>query len=339
MELKKNSGLTNDIIFIDGLWGSGKSLLGPIVSGMDRVEKVKVEHIYEYVAILSHLEKISPDAVSWMLKTYGDLSQYNNIIGREVNLRWNDDSGLAVNPNMFTYIKRLFKGEGDHKITEINDNNIALNVMSHMLMLVPNPIFDTYGDRVKIIEIVRHPLYMVPHWVAFMERFDSPRNFTASFHFKGVKIPWFVAGWENEYIEASKIDKILICIIRLYEWLEDSTMNNLENGNQILTLSFENLVMSPSKPLQELEDFLGRKHYPRLTSLLRKQKVPRATISQGRGHAAYGWNNNSDKSEAQVYEQNFKLIKTNGTSENVDNFLKLIEKYNKTHPSILEKFQ
>ena len=339
MLINKVESLTNDIIFIDGLWGTGKSLLGPIVSGMDRVEKVKIEHIYEYVAILSYLEKINPDATSWMLKTYGDLSQYNNLIGREVNLRWNDDSGLSINPNMFVYIKRLFKGEGDQKVIEINENNIALNVMSHMLMLVANPIFDTYGDRAKVIEIVRHPLYMVRHWLAYLERFDSPREFTVSFEHKGIKIPWFVAGWEDEYIEANTIDKVLICIIKLYAWLDDSIDKASTNGNQILTLSFENLVMTPDKPLKEIESFLGRKHCPRLTALLRKQKIPRKTISQGKGHAAYGWNKDSDKSEAQVYEQNLKFIKTNGTSENVSNFLKLIESYNKKYPSILGKFQ
>ena len=339
MNLEETSSLTNDIIFVDGIWGTGKSLLGPIISGMDRVEKVKIEHIYEYVSILGYLGKMAPDAVPWMLKTYGDLSQYNNVIGREVNLRWNDDSGLATNPNMFSYIKRLFQGEGDHKIIEINDNNIALNIMSHMLMLVPNPIFETYGNRVKVIEMVRHPLYLVRHWISYMERFDSPREFTISFQYKGTKIPWFVAGWEDEYFEANAMDKILICIIRLYEWLNNSTQKMLLNGNQILTLSFESLVMSPDNPLKEIENFLGRKHYPRLASLLRKQKIPRKTISQGKGHPAYGWHKDFDSSEAQIYEQNLKFVMSNGSSENVNRFLRLIENYNLNFPSVLKKFQ
>lgn len=339
MLINKVKSLTSDIIFIDGLWGAGKSVLGPIVSGMERVEKVKIEHIYEYVAILSYLEKIQPDAASWMLKTYGDLSQYNNLIGREVNLRWNDDSGLSINPNMLVYIKRLFKGEGDKKFIEINENNIALNVMSHMLMLVANPIFDTYGDRVKVIEIVRHPLYMVMHWFTFLERIDSARVFTLSFQYKGVRIPWFVAGWEDEYVEANTMDKVLLCLIKLYAWLENSTDKATAGGNQVLTLSFESLVMFPSKPLQEVEIFLGRKHYPKLTSLLRKQKIPRKTISEGKGHAAYGWTNNSDKSEAQIYEQNLKFVRDNGTEGNISNFLKLIESYNTRYPSILTEFQ
>jgi hypothetical protein len=338
MELENNN-LTNDIIIIDGLWGVGKSLLGPIISGMENVEKVKIEYIYEHVATLHYLEKINDDAASWMLKTYADSSQYNNLIGREVNLRWSDDSGLAINPNALVYIKRLFASDGDHKIVEINTNNIALNIMSHLLMLTPTPIFNAYGDRVKIIEIVRHPLYMVKHWCAYLERFDSPREFTVSFNYKNEKVPWFAKGWEYEYIKANTVDKALLCISRLYSLLDSETEKAISNGNNILTISFENLVMAHDEPLKKIESFLGRKHYPKLSELLRKQKIPRKTISQGKGHASYGWNMDSDKSEAQVYEQNLKYIKNNGTSENVNNFLKLIESYNIKYPSILAKFQ
>lgn len=340
LSLEKPNPLKNDIIIVDGLWGTGKSLLGPIVSGMERVEKFKIEHVYEYVCILRHLDKISPDAAGWMLETYADLSQYNNMIGREVNLRWSDDSGFANNPNSFQYIKRMFGDEGDQIIADVNDNNIALNVMSHMLMLVADPIFEAYGDRAKIIEIVRHPLYMVRHWHAYLQKFDSPREFTVSFNYKGNKVPWFASGWEDEFIEANTMDKALCSIIKLYEWLDSSTKKAVANGDNVLSLSFESLIMTPDEPLQQLESFLGRKHYPKLSAILRKQKIPRKTVSQGKGHAAYGWSKeDSDKNEQQVYAQHLEFVKTSGSSGNVDKLLKLIETYNGKYPSVLSQYQ
>ena len=51
MFLEKKLNLKNDIIFIDGLWGTGKSILGPIIGGMQKVEKFKLEHIYEYISV------------------------------------------------------------------------------------------------------------------------------------------------------------------------------------------------------------------------------------------------------------------------------------------------
>ena len=47
ISLRKFNPFADDIIFIDGLWGTGKSLLYPIVSGMEGVEKAKAEHVYD----------------------------------------------------------------------------------------------------------------------------------------------------------------------------------------------------------------------------------------------------------------------------------------------------
>ena len=39
LELAKVHPFTHDVVFIDGFWGSGKSLLAPIMSGMRGIEK------------------------------------------------------------------------------------------------------------------------------------------------------------------------------------------------------------------------------------------------------------------------------------------------------------
>jgi hypothetical protein len=44
--LEKFHQLTNDIIIVDGFWGSGKSLLNPIVSSMQCVEMVRFDPVY-----------------------------------------------------------------------------------------------------------------------------------------------------------------------------------------------------------------------------------------------------------------------------------------------------
>lgn len=339
LQLKKFYPLENDIIFVDGLWGSGKSLLSPIVNNMEKVEMVKLEMVFEYTCIMRHLEQISPAAASFFLQSYADDSQYSNLIGRHTNLRWNDDSGLANNPNKLRCIKRLFGGEGDQKIDEINKNNIALHIMSHMIMLVADPLFDVYGDRLTLVEVVRHPLYMVKHWHSYFQRFDSPRELTVCIDHKGNKVPWFAAGWADEFVESTLMDRALISIVRLCGWLEDAIEKATAKGNRVLTLSFESLAMTPSEPLQQLDVFLGRKHHPNLSSILCKEKIPRLQISQGKGHSAYGWVKNDNKSEGQAYVQNFDFVRAHGSPEHVNNLLKLIETYNVKYPSILAKYQ
>mgnify|MGYP000117562632 FL=1 len=120
MKIEKNSTFENDIIFVDGLWGTGKSILGPIISNMHEVEKIKSESIYEYMSWLNQLGKIDEDAAVWMMRTYADSSQYHNRIGREINSRWSDDTGLKQVINKWDYIKRLFGKEGNDFVNEIN---------------------------------------------------------------------------------------------------------------------------------------------------------------------------------------------------------------------------
>jgi len=337
--LNKFLPLTNDIIFIDGLWGSGKSVLGPIVNGMERVEMFKLEMIYEYISIMRHLNQITPEAATFFLQSYADDSQYSNSIGRHINLRWGDQSGFMNNPKKIRTISRLFGGEGEYKINEINKDNIALHIMPHMIMLAPDPIFEAYGERLKLIEIVRHPLYMVKHWFYYLERFESTKELTVSINHKGEKVPWFALEWADEFVEANLMDRVLISLIKLSLWLDESIQKTIAKGHKILVLNFESLVLSPQEPLEKLGDFLGRSHHPNLRSIMRKEKIPRLQISQGKGFASYGWKQNKKESEAEAYAQNLAFVKAKGSSEYINNFMDLIADYNKKHPSSLSNYQ
>ncbi len=337
-ELKKNKTLKNDIIFVDGLWGSGKSLIAPIVCAMSGVEKQKFEHIYEYLCVLRHLNKIDIDAAETLLKIYADLSQYNNLIGREVNLRWSDVSGPANNLNSFRYIRRMFGREGDKVLEEINHQNLALNILSHIIMPVANPLIQAYGSRLKIIEIVRHPVYMVQHWSSYLSRFDSEREFTICFEHKGQKIPWFAHTWQNKFIDMSVMDRSLSSIIFLYELLFKSLNNLNDKSNNIMVISFESLVMNTNKELQRLENFLGRSHSSKINKILKQQKIPRNILTQGKAQVGYGWKKSTSVSEKQEYDDQFQYIRKNASKNVLLEFNELIIKYNKNWPSILSNY-
>lgn len=338
MRLEKRSTFSNDILFIDGLWGTGKSLLGPIISGMARVEKVKIESLYEYVSWLFHLGKIDEDGALWLLRTYADGSQYHNTIGREVNLRWSDDSGLKNAPDKLKIIRRLFGAEGDFKVDEINRDNLAFCAMSHMLMLTPGLLPLAYGDRIKVIEMVRHPLYMVGHFAAYLKRFESPREFTMAFYHEDVKVPWFAKGWEAEFVRANPTERAVLCIARLYPWLDGKIAGSQVSGLAVLDLSFEEAVFETGNMLRKLEQFTGRAHHHGIASLLKKQMLPRDTICKGKGHAQYGWSK-SDKSEARMYADMMTLLRENCSDALQGEMRQLIAWYNKRYPSRLGQFE
>lgn len=338
MNLEKRNSFTNDILIIDGLWGSGKSMLAPIISGMHDVEKIKIDSIYEYISWLFELGKIEKDAAIWMLGTYVDMSQYHNVIGREVNLRWRDDSGLKFAPDKLKLIKRLFGSEGDHKAEEISSKNIGLCVMSHMLMLAPDLLYPAFNSRVKVIEMVRHPLYMLEHFNAYLSRFDSPREFTMSIYHRGIKVPWFAGSWKDEFVNSSPIERSILCIVRLYRVLFDQIDISRSNGLAVLDVSFEQLVFDPNPVLSSLEAFIGRSHHQSISSILKRQKIPREIIAQGRGHSSYGWVN-SGNSEGDFYLRLFKMAQDCSNAKLLQEFNDLIYLYNMRYPSALSQFE
>ena len=337
MKLERRDGFLNDIILIDGFWGSGKSILGPIISGMARVEKVKIESVYEYVSWLFSLKKIEKDAAIWLMRTYADCSQYHNVIGREVNLRWSDDTGLKNIPDKIRYVKRLFGGEGDLMANKINTTNIAFSVMSHKLMLTPELLLPAFGKRGRVIEMVRHPLYLVRHFATYLERFDSHREFTMSYYYENVKVPWFVDGWEVEYINASSVERAVMCITHLYPLLESKITEAKASGLSILELSFEEMVFETEETVSKLESFIGRSHHPRIGSILRDQMIPRETIFRGRGHKSYGWQQ-TNKSEHLVYKEQLQLVQSSCSPELQAKLYQLIRWYDHVYPSVLANY-
>jgi hypothetical protein len=338
MNLEKRNTFKNDIIFLDGMWGTGKSLLGPIVSGMDRVEKFKIETIYEYISWLHHLKKIDVNGALWMLRTYTDNSQYHNTIGREVNLRWQDDSGLKNAQEKLKLVYRLFGEEGDSKVEKINSDNIAFCAMSHLLMLTPELLTLAYGKRIKVVEMVRHPLYMVNHFSAYLARFESPREFTMSFYHEDTKVPWFAQEWAEKFVCSNTTERAVLCISRLFSWLDRKIESARASGLAVLVLNFEEVVFQPQITLHKLETFLDRRHHPRIPTILKRQKIPRETISQGKGHSTYGWTR-SGKSEGDMYSELWAQVQAFCSEELQHDLNKTIVWYNEKYPSPLSQYQ
>ena len=337
--LEKFHPLTNDIIIVDGFWGSGKSLLNPIVSSMENVEMVKFDVIYEYVCTLLHLGQITPSAAAFLLQSYSDDLQYSNLIGRNSNLRWRDQTGFSQNPHKIRTLRRLFSPEGDARIQEIDVKNIALFVMTHHVMSISDPLYSVFGDRLKFIEIVRHPLYLVRHWYSYLSRFDSKKELTPSINVSGVKVPWFAVSWSDLYIGATIIDRALLSIVHFYENLERTIDDKTFHSNKMLIKSFESMVFDPQEGIVEISNFLGRSHHARIKKIMRKEKIPRSVISKGKGYKSYGWESKSQLSEKAAYSELTHFVEANATPAVFQSFEQIISRYNVRFPSTLSIFE
>ena len=335
LEFDHPNSFTNDIIVVNGFWGGGKSVVTSIIGSMSGVEKKKIEHVYEYVCIAHEAGKMSADAATAFLKICADLSQYNNLIGREINLRWDDDSGFRNNPGSFVYLKRLFKKSGDGIPIEINSKNLALLIATHELISVSNLLFNSYGSRLKLIEVVRHPIHLFNNVYDYTASFERSREFTLSYKLKGVKIPWFAEEWAEEFAAASVTDRALLSIARVQKLMIDSINEHASLGKNFLVLAFEDTVLDTQTALIQLEQFLGRKRTKLTGRVMRQQALPRARISAGKSTSPFSFNSETSKSESQIYEQIVETVTDTGSLSAIKEFRDAIAVYDSRWPSPL----
>ena len=330
--------IAHQFVFLDGMTGTGKTMMAPILSTLARVEVQRIEHIYEYTCGLAHLGRLTPDGAQVLLRMYGDLAAYNVMIGRETNFRWKDLSGVLSNPGGWRYARRLFESDGDAVVERICREQPILQIVSHQVFGISAPMFEAFGDRLTVVEMVRHPLYLLRHWHSYISRHGAdPRDFTIWIDAGGEFVPWFAAGWEDAYLRANAMDKVIRCIERLTELAGQALAALGDAGSRVLIVPFERFVTNPEPYLARVEQQLRTTRTPATTRELRRQKVPRRLTTDGRDldiYRRYNWQPpDRDASEAAQLRKEWAFAAAEATPDGLARLEALCDRYEKGHLS------
>ena len=214
IKLIRNHHLTKNLLVLDGLSGTGKTMMSAILQSFDRVENGRFIYDLEYISISSYLGAHRSDSVESLLDLIIDWKLYDNLISREVNFRPSDLSTIFKHPNWFEYIKRLLQDDGASVIERIEKKNPIMMIITHQLMLAMEPLIQQFKNRIKVVEMVRHPYYLLDHWIASGDIFArTPRDFTVWIDDgQGAPVPWFAQGWRDSYWSLSKFDRAVLSI-------------------------------------------------------------------------------------------------------------------------------
>jgi hypothetical protein len=320
MTVHRHVSLGQDILFLDGLTGTGKTMMVSILGSFDRVELVRFEHSYEYLFILSYLELLDAESASSLASLYADLATYNSHIGREVNLRPSDLSGAYGNSKLLLTLARLFRKDGPSVAVDIARNRPILNVLTHQALGVLGPAFESLGRRLRVVEMVRHPLFLIEHWYSYVDRFGNDAlDFTVWIKNREV-MPWFAYGWEVEYQELNKMDRVIYSIHRLTEMAE-ATVARLpaERRDQVLLVPFEKFVLDPDPFLAQIAQLIGSNRGPGTSRAMRRQKVPRTAVLAGPRkpiYERYGWKfGKSEVSASDELERRMEFVEKRASPE------------------------
>jgi len=210
-EVVRRPSMTEKIVLIDGQAGCGKTMLSPIVASLDRVELLTFPFGIEHMCAMRYLQKIEDDAARSMIRMITDLQLYRNMMSREINFRPTDLSSVFRDVDPIRYIKRLFL-KGDEYVPErVKKEKPILHLATHNLLSFSEPFFSGVGDRLTYIEVVRHPLYMLKQQALNMQRLISDvRHFAIYFDYKGYDLPFYAAGWEDQFIASNDVEKSIL---------------------------------------------------------------------------------------------------------------------------------
>ncbi len=282
------------VVLSDGLPGCGKTMMSPIVSALDRVEMMRYNYALEHVCVLHHLKSISPDAADSMIKIQTDLDLYNLMMSRESNFRFSDLSSIWRDSSPMRYLKRLF-GAGDAAVMpRIASERPILHLVTHSQLCTARALFDSLKDRLRIIEVIRHPSYMIKQWYAWMHRPGTdPRMFGLWIEHNGQSLPWFATGWEDLWLSSNKMDRTIYAI--RFQWqLSEKTYASLSDveKKQVVMVPFEQFVITPEPFMKQIETALGTRVTDTTRKMMKKQKVPRKMWADGinlKIYKHYGW--------------------------------------------------
>jgi hypothetical protein len=286
MNISRKNNLHDKIILLDGVTGTGKTLFLSLMNSSDNTLAGQFVYSFEYISIMSKLGKISIDDSSTLLKLIIDEKYYNNFISREVNLRPNDLSSIFKSGKAIKYIKQLFNNDGENVDFLIKNKKPIITIVTHQLLSTFETSIAAFKDNLHIIEMERHPLYLIKHWLTWIDLYGkNPRDFTICFDYEGQQLPWFAQGWEDLFINSCSVDKVIYSL----NWLQNNSKNTISiiPENQITFIPFEDFVLKPEKYMQNLMKILEIENPTTLTKALKKQNVPRLNIFQGPNKAIY----------------------------------------------------
>ncbi len=290
----REGALAGPVVFVDGLPGCGKTLLAPIVGSLARVELMQASYQVEYTCALRFLGKIELDAAAVLIRLFTDLQLYNMMMGRETNFRVGDLSGVWKSVHPWRYLRRLVQPGDQAAADRIATERPILNLFTHFLLSFGGPVFEALGPRVRFVEVVRHPLYMIKQQSLYIERFGTDlRDFSIWFDRDGRALPWFALGWEERFLQARPMERVIYMIARCLNMAGQTVAAQPEAYRRhVLVVPFERFVLDPWPYLHETAALLETELTPATSRMLRRHNVPRRMYAEGVGepiYREYGW--------------------------------------------------
>ena len=276
----RNNNFLEKIIIIDGISGTGKGVIDDFLSTFDKIEILSVSGELENLTILRDYNKIDKDGYETFIKIHLDYLLYETMMGRNVNTRLFDQSGIFKSQKIIRYLLRLFI-KGDKEMPEIIEKTKpVLRLMTHSIMGISEPLFRALNTKLYFIDVVRNPLAILKANYKLNKGYESINGIKRQFKIycitDGKEIPYWAMSFKEEYLNMNVMEKTIYELKYKSEKSNKFKINHKDLYDKYcLTVPFENFVEEPIEYMKKIANLIKEKNSSNYKKLIKKYKIPR----------------------------------------------------------------
>lgn len=283
MHLGEHENIAKRQIFIDGISRCGKSVFSRILPSLDKVEHIQFFEFLEYMVPGLSLGLLDEGYAKAMVRMNMNMQAYNIRIGRNVNFRPSDQTGVDNHATPQLYYDRLKREEGDDIVEELRSSERAMVFQTHDLMTNLDHL-DTLDIDYYMVALLRHPVDNIYSWWTrgLGSRFGvDPRVFTMTIKHEGQQLPYYCAGYEAEWLGMNPMER---CIRTAVDLIEKSIKQYKKRAqpNRIHIVTFEDFTQYPERELTKICGFIGSRETSATAGALKGAGFPRVLDPKNR---------------------------------------------------------
>jgi hypothetical protein len=272
--VKKHIFLKN-LILVTGTHTSGKSMISPAIASLQNVEMLRKIYYLDQISNLHFFKKISSNTAKFLGNHILDLSYYEQLIGRNMNFRVEDETSVeqSKNPNFFK--KRIYINRGEKVLKKHSDLKTHMLLDAHDGIWFYNFWKNLDIKNLKIINISRNPIDIVNSWINLdfgnaekkllcqVPLIDNKKNIKPFYFYKHINSK------KNKY--NCIIDMVETCVKN-----EIKSYGKICKNKNIIRIDFDDFAENTQLKMKQIENFLGLKQTQFTKKILKRENLPRS---------------------------------------------------------------
>jgi len=275
MKFIKKHFLKN-LVLVTGTLTSGKSMVAPVVASLSKVEMLRKIYYLDQLSILYYFKKINTEVAKFLGQHVIDLSYYEQLIGRNLNFREEDETSVYVSKNPSLYKKRIRSKKGA-KVLEHHEK-----IGTHMLLDAHDGIWlhkfwkNLKIKNLKIININRNPIDMVNSWINLgLGAAEKKILDQIPLISKKNKLKPFYMHKSLTKNNLKNTTEVIIDMVDEAVRNEINAYKRIKNKKKILRINFDNFATNTNYNIDKICKFLNLSRTSFTKKIMKRENLPR----------------------------------------------------------------